>query len=211
MRKLLNLLNFSNQNTETSHDLCLVRQKAENGEEFITAANLLNKDLEKVSIEFHNYEDNKKDKNKILIEDLSIPSRSALQWSKNKNITDFLKIIICTSEINKIQKILRVQPSECNIKGFHFKKSKNFMQLEFSKKPQNIILGDKKISEKKLKEDNNLGIKLEDKTISKGIKKYYLSVWYSGNFKLKLSFSEKKKKSESVFFEFLEIDNFSNE
>ncbi len=209
LRKFLNLLNFSEQNTEISHELSIIRQKAENGEEFITVANLLNEDLEKISIKFHNFEEKKKDKNEISIEDLSIPSRSAIQWSKNKSITDFLNIIICTSEINKIQKILRVQPSECNIKGFHFKKSKNFMQLEFSKKPENVVLGDKKISEKKLKEENGLGIKLVDKIIGKGLKKYYLNLWYSGNLKLKLSFGDKKKILESVFFEFIEIENFS--
>jgi hypothetical protein len=211
LRKFLNLLNFSKQNTEISHELSIVRQKAENGEEFITVANLLNKDLEKISIKFHNFEENRKDKNDISIEDVSIPSRSAIQWSKNKSVTDFLKIIICTSEINKIQKILRIQPSECNIKGFHFKNSKNFMRLEFSKKPENVVLGNKKLSEKKLKEENNLGINLAEKNVGKGLKKYYLSLWYSGNLKLKLSFGDKKKISESIFFEFIEIENFSNE
>ncbi len=186
-------------------NLTILRMHADTGEEFITVTNFTNSKFENTDVIFHKVM-NGDGEDTVHLKDVTILERSSIQWSVNKKITENAYVKICTSEINEIRKRVKDNLTQYTVEGFHFKGSRNILEVNMNQRPDKVISSKKDITKRIFQPDNKLRVQFKE--IDLGKERFYkISVVYSDDLQLSLQFNGNDKK-EIVDFNIKKKNNF---
>jgi beta-galactosidase len=209
IKKILEIANYSGTNTICNKNCCITRQKCSDNEEFITVVNLESEIFRDVSIDLKKAKNLKSGMEEIHLTGIDIPPRTALQWTLNKKLEDSIVIGVCTSEINYIERTTKNSQTEVKIMGYHFKESKNLLDLFTYHKPISILLRDKEIPLSQLNGENEYNISIQELSQS-GEFKYHILIRYSGSLSFKVSLDQKGITGKLLSFNLIEKPNFKD-
>ena len=201
------ILDLSKSKKKTDHpqEITTLRLKCDTEEEIVTVVNLTNKKLENVDFTFNDVTIGT-NSTSIQVPGVTILPQSATQWSLNKTVTHYANILACTSEIHSIFKRIKKDFVDYTISGFHFRGSRNKLELKLTQKPEKVISGKKDITKRIMEPDNKLRVQFQEKS-DNGEKKYLLSAVYSDDLHLVLHFKGNEKK-EILNFNIKKMNTF---
>ncbi len=203
--KFLSSLKISSRKSIHPSGLTVLRLRSENKEEFVTISNLTKNKLENIEITLHDVMNNDGE-NTLHLKDVTILERSSILWSVNKKINENLCVKVCTSELNEIRKRVKKDVIQYTVSGFHFKGSRNILEVNLKQKPEKVISGKKDITKRIFKPDNKLRVQIKELESGKE-KLFKISVVYSDDLQLSLQFIGKDKK-EIVDFNIKKKNSF---
>jgi hypothetical protein len=204
-KEFLSCLKISPLKSIHPPDLNILRLQAVNKEEFITVSNLTESKVENCEITLKEVENNDGE-DTIHLKNVTILEKSSTQWSVNKRINGNVNVKVCTSEINEIRKRATKESVHYSVKGFHFKGSRNILEINMMQKPEKVISSKKDITQRIFKPDNKLRVQFKEIQVENN-KKFKISVVYSDDLQLSLEFKGKEKQ-EIVDFNIRKKNNF---
>ncbi|MHA1454075.1 MAG: hypothetical protein ACTSRD_14550, partial [Promethearchaeota archaeon] len=201
----LSNLDIARRKSIHPNELRILRMQAEDKEEFLTVSNLTNSKIENTEVVLHDVLNNDGE-NTVHLENVTILERSSIQWSVNKKINENVFVKVCTSEINAVRKRVKKELIQYSVEGFHFKGSRNILEINMTQKPEKVISGKKDITKRIFQPENKLRVQFKEFEVGKE-KMYKVSVVYSDDLQLGLQFNRNDKK-EIVDFNMRKKNNF---
>lgn len=183
----------------------ILRLQTINKEEFITVSNLTESKVENCEIILNEVENNDGEYT-LHLKDVTILEKSSTQWSVNKKINENVNVKVCTSELNEIRKYTNKESIHYSVNGFHFKGSRNILEINMTQKPEKVISSKKDITQRIFKPENKLRVQFKE-IEKENDKKFKISVVYSDDLRLSLIFKGKDK-DEIVDFNIRKKNNF---